>query len=136
MSFPPPTREARGGWLGTQNSKLRPQNSLARISHRVPSRGRRYAAPRGVFDLRGAEREAFLVAIADPELSNFRFARERWQLIPEEGGTVLIYDFEMEPDFWVPPVVGPYVVKRAMRSGGISAVDRIEALAQGKEPEE
>ena len=77
-----------------------------------------------------------IVAIADPELSNFKFARERWQLIPEEDGVVLIYDFEMEPDFWVPPVIGPYVVKRAMRSGGISAVDRIEALAQGKEPEQ
>lgn len=75
-----------------------------------------------------------IVAVADPEMSNFKYARERWQFIPDGDGTLLIYTFEMEPDFWIPPIVGPYVVKRALRSGGTDAVDRIEALAQGKEP--
>ena len=76
-----------------------------------------------------------IVAIVDPELSNFKFARERWQFIEDGDGTLLIYTFEMEPDFWIPPVVGPFVVKRALRRGGADAVDRIEALAQGREPE-
>jgi hypothetical protein len=35
----------------------------------------------------------------------------------------------MVPDFWVPPVIGPYYMKRALKSGGEKAVDRIEALA-------
>ena len=76
-----------------------------------------------------------IVAIVDPELSNFKYARERWQFIKDGDGTLLIYTFEMEPDFWIPPVVGPFVVKRALRRGGTDAVDRIEALAQGKEPQ-
>ena len=46
----------------------------------------------------------------------------------------MIYNFEMEPGFWVPPVVGPYVIKRALRSNGNAAVNRIEALALGKDP--
>jgi hypothetical protein len=75
-----------------------------------------------------------IVAIADPELSNFEYSRERWQLIPEGEGTIMIYDFEMEPGFWVPPIVGPYVIKRALRSSGNAAVNRIEALALGKDP--
>jgi hypothetical protein len=75
-----------------------------------------------------------IVAIVDPELSNFNYSRERWQLIPEGEGTIMIYDFEMEPGFWVPPIVGPYVIKRALRSGGNAAVNRIEALALGKDP--
>ena len=68
-------------------------------------------------------------AIADPEQSDFRIAREKWQLREEGGGTLMIYEFEMVPDFWVPPVIGPYYMKRALKSGGEKAVDRIEALA-------
>lgn len=77
-----------------------------------------------------------IVAIVDPEASNFKYSRERWQLIPEGEKTLLIYNFEMEPDFWVPPIIGPFVIKRALRSGGDEAVGRIEALALGREPEE
>jgi len=75
-----------------------------------------------------------IVAIVDPELSNFDYSRERWQLISDGEGTIMIYDFEMEPGFWVPPIVGPYVIKRALRSNGNAAVNRIEALALGKDP--
>jgi hypothetical protein len=75
-----------------------------------------------------------IVANADPEQSDFRRSRERWQLIPEGDGTLLVYEFEMVPDFWVPPVVGPFYMKRALVSGGERAVERIEALALGEEP--
>ena len=77
-----------------------------------------------------------IVAIGDPEKSNFKYSRERWQLIPRGDQTILIYDFEMEPAFWVPPIVGPYVIKKAMKSGGKNAVNRIEAIAVGEEPQE
>ena len=75
-----------------------------------------------------------IIAVGDPELSNFDYSRERWQLISKGEGTLMIYDFEMEPGFWVPPIVGPYVIKRALRNGGGDAVDRIEALALGQDP--
>lgn len=75
-----------------------------------------------------------IVAEADPEVSDFKYCRERWRLSREDGGTVLKYTFEMEPGFWVPPVIGPYAIKRTLRSGGREAIDRIEALAQGREP--
>ena len=74
-----------------------------------------------------------IVAIVDPEQSNFAYSRERWQLIPEGKGTIMIYDFEMEPGFWVPPLIGPYVIKRALRASGSNAVNRIEAVALGKQ---
>ena len=70
-----------------------------------------------------------IVAMIDPEQSNFAYSRERWQLIPEGEGTIMIYDFEMEPAFWVPPLIGPYVIKRALKSSGAAAVGRIEAVA-------
>lgn len=74
-----------------------------------------------------------IVAITDPQRSDFKRATERWQLRAEDGGTLLIYEFEMVPDFWIPPVIGPYYLKRALLSGGTKAVNRIEALALGVE---
>ncbi|MBT8099357.1 MAG: hypothetical protein KJO82_06385 [Gammaproteobacteria bacterium] len=73
-------------------------------------------------------------AIVDADRSDFKTSTERWQLRSEDNGTLLIYEFEMIPDFWVPPVIGPYYIKRALRSGGERAAERIEALARGEEP--
>lgn len=75
-----------------------------------------------------------IVAIADPAVSDFKYCRERWHLSREGEGTVLTYTFEMEPDFWVPPVIGPYFIKRTLSEDGRDAIDRIEALAQGRKP--
>jgi len=75
-----------------------------------------------------------IVAIVDPELSNFKYSRERWQLFPDGEGTIMIYEFEMEPDFWVPPIIGPYFIKKSLASGGDTAVTRIESLALGEKP--
>ncbi|MEQ9562781.1 MAG: hypothetical protein RLN69_09690 [Woeseiaceae bacterium] len=75
-----------------------------------------------------------IIAIADPAQSDFKYSREQWTLKKDGDGALLIYDFELEPDFWVPPVIGPYIMKRVLRRGGTDAVDRIEALAQGKKP--
>ena len=75
-----------------------------------------------------------IVAIADPEQSDFKYSREQWVLKEDGDGVLLAYDFELEPDFWVPPVIGPYIMKRVLKRGGTDAVDRIEALAQGKTP--
>lgn len=75
-----------------------------------------------------------ILAITDPDTSDFKLSRESWLLIPEGGGTLLIYSFHMIPDFWVPPVIGPFYIKRALKAGGDRAVERIEALAKGEEP--
>ncbi len=74
-----------------------------------------------------------IIAISDPQRSDFKYSRERWELTPDGDGTKMLYEFEMEPAFWVPPVIGPYYIKRALRNGGRRAVNRIEALAQADE---
>ncbi|MEX0975856.1 MAG: SRPBCC family protein [Woeseia sp.] len=75
-----------------------------------------------------------IVAVVDPAVSDFKYCHERWRLVRDGDGTLLVYTFEMEPGFWVPPVIGPYVIMRTLRDGGRDAIDRIEALAQGREP--
>ena len=73
-------------------------------------------------------------AVVDAERSDFKFSYEHWQLSTEDDRTRLVYEFEMIPDFWVPPVLGPYYIKRALRRGGARAAQHIEARAIGEEP--
>ena len=80
--------------------------------------------------------DAEIVATVIPERSNARYARTQWRLEPENGGTLLRYELEMEPEFWVPPLIGPPLVKRALKAGGARAATRVENLArQGSQPE-
>jgi len=65
-----------------------------------------------------------------PERSDFKYSSSEWTLEPEAGGTRVLYRMEMEPDFWLPPFVGPWFLKRTLLRGGVSAVERIEELAQ------
>jgi hypothetical protein len=65
-----------------------------------------------------------------PERSDFKYALSEWTLEPEAGGTRVRYKMDMEPDFWLPPFVGPWFLRRVLLRGGIDAVERIEELAQ------
>ena len=69
-------------------------------------------------------------ATIDPETSDFHVSNETWEFRREGAGTVVNYAIEFEPKFWVPPVVGPYILKRKLESHGGGAVDRIESLAR------
>lgn len=73
-------------------------------------------------------------SLADPETSDFDYSHESWHLVSEGGGTLMIYTFDMDPSFWVPPIVGPFLMKRALLNNGEDAINRIEAVAQGHEP--
>lgn len=81
------------------------------------------------------EREHYRVlrAYADPERSDFKVSNETWTFAETDGGTVVTYHLRMQPDFWVPPAIGPYMIKRKLRSDGSRALDRIEAIAQEHE---
>jgi hypothetical protein len=76
------------------------------------------------------EENVFITAISDPETSDFEFSHELWRFKPQDGGTWLSYDVDMQPKFWIPPVIGPYYIKRKLKSGSVDAIDRIEAIAQ------
>jgi len=66
-----------------------------------------------------------------PEQSDFTYSYSEWALEPDGDGTVMKYILIMEPDFWVPPIVGPWFLKRALSVGGEHAIRRIERMAQG-----
>lgn len=72
----------------------------------------------------------FIRTVALPERSDFAHSVSEWILEPEGAGTRLLYRLEMEPDFFVPPVIGPWYLKRTLSKGGMRTVDRIERLAK------
>ena len=74
-------------------------------------------------------------SLADPARSDFDYSHETWHLVTEGVGTLMTYTFDMDPSFWVPPVIGPFFMKRTLQRGGADAINRIEAVAQGREPE-
>jgi hypothetical protein len=57
-------------------------------------------------------------------------SNESWRFAEHEGGTVVTYELLMEPDFWVPPAIGPYLIKRKLKKDGGRALNRIEVIAQ------
>jgi hypothetical protein len=72
----------------------------------------------------------FIGAYGDPDFGDFDYSEETWQFEEAEGGTIIHYSFQMEPSFWVPPAIGPWMIKRTLKRGGANAVNRIEAIAQ------
>lgn len=68
-----------------------------------------------------------------PEESDFEFNKARWSFQSIEGGTLVIYDAQMDPSFWIPPVIGPWAFKIKLRNSAEQIGYRIEYLmATGK----
>lgn len=64
-----------------------------------------------------------------PEVSDFKSGWARWEIISEGGVARVRFDTEMEPDFWIPPLIGPEIVKNTLVDEAIETMETIEALA-------
>ena len=62
-----------------------------------------------------------------PEYSDFRRGRAQWRLTPEGDATVMQFRAELEPDFFMPPLIGPWLIRREMASQITEIVMIIEA---------
>ena len=51
---------------------------------------------------------------AIPERSDFIFSETRWIIQPTDGGTTLTFEAEFEPEFWIPPLIGPWAIRRKL----------------------
>jgi hypothetical protein len=67
-------------------------------------------------------------AVIVPEGSDFRSGFARWQLAsPTAVTTELQFTQTFEPDFWVPPVIGPWLIQRKLVREVTETVMYIEA---------
>lgn len=65
-----------------------------------------------------------------PGAGDLKSGEAAWRFAPAgEGGTRLVFDAEIEPDFWVLPLIGPYLIARELRAQARTTADSIERLA-------
>ena len=77
-----------------------------------------------------ATRPTFIETRVDPTRSKVRYGFSVWNIEALDDKTKIDFALEFEPDFWVPPLIGPFVVKKYLHKGGVDVLDRIEVLAQ------
>ena len=64
-----------------------------------------------------------------PEKSDVAYGRSHWKLETDGDVTRVTFHMEMEPKFWIPPLIGPYFIRRFLKGGTIEAAQRVENFA-------
>ena len=61
---------------------------------------------------------------------NVRSGSASLHMEAEGDGTLLHWQIRLQPGFWVPPLLGPYLVERSLRTEGRRSADGVERLAR------
>jgi hypothetical protein len=70
-----------------------------------------------------------VLALTEPETSDYLDVRERWQVIAQAGGDTRVrYRGEFVPRFFVPPLIGPWLIRSFLRAELEATAARIELL--------
>jgi len=72
----------------------------------------------------------YIMLVAEPAHSDLRYGRALWQLIDEGKTTRIKYNADFVPGFWVPPLIGPALLKHVLLKQGLKTLNGIEHLAQ------
>jgi hypothetical protein len=70
-----------------------------------------------------------VTATVIPEQSDFRRGYARLDLSQQAGGTRVLVRSEVEPDFWIPPIIGPWLIERKLRSEALETLQNLERVA-------
>jgi hypothetical protein len=73
---------------------------------------------------------SYLAARVLPELSHFRYGLARAYVWEEGVQTRVRVLAEVEPDFWIPPLIGPWLITSKLRSEALETVRNLERLHQ------
>ena len=70
-------------------------------------------------------------AVILPQGGDFRRGVAHWQLTASGVSTLMLFSSTFEPDFWVPPVIGPWLIKRKLVREVAATAMYIEVSAHG-----
>ena len=71
-----------------------------------------------------------LVAVMVPALSDFRSGLLRWSLeAPDPRHTRIRMVAQLEPDFWLPPLIGPVLLRHALQRMALRSVEELERIS-------
>ena len=64
-----------------------------------------------------------------PEYSDFKSGSMKWQLSGNKLISFLQFSAELTPSFWLPPIIGPLLIKHKLRSEAKYSVKQLELLS-------
>ncbi len=64
-----------------------------------------------------------------PALSEFRSGKATWKITPIDDASHVVYEAYLEPDFFIPPVVGTQIVKQNLLDEFTTTFIRMERIA-------
>ena len=64
-----------------------------------------------------------------PELSQFISGQTHWRIKQQGENCKVIYTSEMEPDIFIPPVVGKFLIKKSIREGMLTSLRNLEKIS-------
>jgi len=73
-------------------------------------------------------RDRYLVATIDPKVSDFKYGRVIWHVWRDDKGTRIRFSADLVPDFWIPPLIGPWVMKKKLLEEGRQTITGLERL--------
>lgn len=71
-----------------------------------------------------------IVMIIVPNQGDFQQGIGRWRLLPNAGGgTLLIFDIDLTPKYWLPPVFGSWLMKQKLSEKAFEFAEGLEKMA-------
>ena len=68
-----------------------------------------------------------------PEDSDFEYGEAEWQINPDgDDDTVISFQSRFKPAFWIPPLIGPILVKRIMVDATSQTILAMEQIVRDK----
>ena len=64
-----------------------------------------------------------------PGLGDFKSGWSDWRLTAQGGRTHLHYEARRVPDFWIPPLIGPWAVEHSLRAQLLASLPVLQRLA-------
>jgi hypothetical protein len=71
-----------------------------------------------------------LTAVIVPELSDFWSGTARWRITQVGAKSRLVYEARVEPEIFIPPLIGSYFVKKKFKEEMMTTFQRIECNAR------
>jgi hypothetical protein len=73
-----------------------------------------------------------LTAVIVPEMSDFWSGKALWRITSEGDRSRLVYEAQLEPEMFIPPLVGTYFVKKKFKEEMMTTFQRIECNARAR----
>ncbi|NOR40762.1 MAG: hypothetical protein GQ537_06110 [Gammaproteobacteria bacterium] len=100
---------------------------------RVRSRSEHWVGPfRFIIDWVGdfvETKHGHIKVITIPEFSSFESGSSIWEIRPQGERTWVLHESSLKPNFFIPPIIGDYIIKRRIVDESITTFNRIECHA-------